>query len=60
MFSRVYLLICVAIIGFYALSSFKGWEFGNPARQTVPASVRQSPGGYRSFHFWHSGFHGGK
>lgn len=26
----------------------------------VPASVRSSPGGYRSYHFWHSGFHGGK
>ena len=23
-------------------------------------SVRSSPGGYRSFHFWHSGFSGGK
>ncbi|HVR19285.1 MAG TPA: hypothetical protein VMS65_06310 [Polyangiaceae bacterium] len=27
---------------------------------TVPASVRASPGGYRSFHFWHSGYQGGK
>jgi hypothetical protein len=26
----------------------------------VPASVRASPGGYRSFHFWHSGYEGGK
>jgi hypothetical protein len=25
-----------------------------------PASVRTSPGGYRSYHFWHTGFHGGK
>lgn len=26
----------------------------------IPASVRSSPGGYRSYHFWHSGFQGGK
>jgi len=26
----------------------------------LPADVRNSPGGYRSFHFWHSGYHGGK
>jgi len=26
----------------------------------LPQSVRQSPGGYRSFTFWHSGYQGGK
>ena len=26
----------------------------------APPSVRSSPGGYRSYHFWHSGFQGGK
>ena len=35
-------------------------EFGSPERDEIPASVRASPGGYRSFHFWHSGYHGGK
>jgi hypothetical protein len=42
------------------LWAFTGKEFGDPERQRVPADVRQSPGGYRSFHFWHSGYRGGK
>jgi len=33
-------------------------EFGDPERDKIPADVRQSPGGYRSFHV--VGFHGGK
>jgi hypothetical protein len=36
-----------------------GWSPASTA-YTLPASVRQSPGGYRSFHFWHSGFQMGK
>jgi hypothetical protein len=59
-FSKIYLMIGIAVVGFYGLSSFKGWELGTPKREVVPADVRQSPGGYRSFHFWHSGYHGGK
>jgi len=30
------------------------------ARADVPPSVRSSPGGYRSWSFWHAGEHGGK
>jgi hypothetical protein len=29
-------------------------------RDLVPPTVRTSPGGYRSFAFWHSGYEGGK
>ncbi|HWX42257.1 MAG TPA: hypothetical protein VN345_13995 [Blastocatellia bacterium] len=60
MLTKLYMLVGVAVIGLYGMASFRGWELGNPERQVVPADVRQSPGGYRSFHFWHSGFHGGK
>ena len=60
MFAKIYLLIGVGVLGLYGLSSFKGWELGTAQREFVPADVRQSPGGYRSFHFWHSGYHGGK
>ena len=60
MLTRIYIALCVGVLGFYLLSSFRGWEFGTPKREIVPADVRTSPGGYRSFHFWHSGFHGGK
>jgi hypothetical protein len=48
------------VIGGYAALAFTDYEPGAPARDEIPASVRSSPGGYRSFHFWHSGYHGGK
>ncbi len=44
----------------YSYAAITQHEFGSPEREEVPASVRASPGGYRSFHFWHSGYHGGK
>ena len=46
-------------IGYGALA-YTDYEPGAPEREEIPASVRSSPGGYRSFHFWHSGYHGGK
>ncbi len=49
-----------AVIGLYLWSALSGWEPGPSQRGFVPQSVRSSPGGYRSFHFWHAGFHGGK
>jgi hypothetical protein len=44
----------------YAAAAFTDYEPDAPERDEVPASVRSSPGGYRSFHTWHSGYHGGK
>jgi hypothetical protein len=49
-----------AVIAAYLWQGFSGWEPQRGERGFVPASVRSSPGGYRSFHFWHAGFHGGK
>jgi hypothetical protein len=60
MLSKIYLFIGIAIIALYGLVALSGREFGDPQRQVVPADVRQSPGGYRSFHFWHFGYRGGK
>jgi hypothetical protein len=62
MLSRIYLIISLIIIGGYALLAFTGKELSTSPRQKIPADVRQSPGGYRSFHtsIWHSGFRGGK
>jgi hypothetical protein len=48
------------VIGGYAAIAYTDYEPGSPEREEIPASVRASPGGYRSFHFWHSGYHGGK
>ena len=45
-------------VDFY--SGLFGWEFGATERAQIPSSVRSSPGGYRSAHFWHTGYFGGK
>ena len=50
----------VLVIGGYSAFAYTDYEPGSPERDEIPASVRTSPGGYRSYHFWHSGYHGGK
>jgi hypothetical protein len=60
MLSKLYLVIGILIIALYGFVTLAGKEFGDPERQKMPADVRQSPGGYRSFHMWHSGYRGGK
>ncbi|HEU4734456.1 MAG TPA: hypothetical protein VFT22_41485 [Kofleriaceae bacterium] len=50
----------VLVVAGYAWTAYAEYEPGMPQRDEIPASVRSSPGGYRSFHFWHSGYHGGK
>ncbi len=55
-----YLIFGVGTTALYGLMNTMGWELGTPERDTIPASARNSPGGYRSFHFWHAGFQGGK
>jgi hypothetical protein len=60
MLHRIYIATGIGILGFYSLSAFNGWEFATPPRENLPADVRSSPGGYRAFHFWHSGYRGGK
>lgn len=60
MLNKIGLGVGALAILVYGLIAFTGYEFGTAAREQVPADVRQSPGGYRSFHFWHAGYHGGK
>ena len=50
----------VAVVGGYAWLGWSQRQLTPPEKDEVPARVRASPGGYRSFHFWHSGYHGGK
>jgi hypothetical protein len=64
MLGRIYLAFGTAVLGFYGLSAFNGWEFGNPHRHIVPPGERR-PGWVRShpyhtYHYWHSGYRGGK
>jgi hypothetical protein len=58
--SKLYLALGVGALLLYVGASWMGWEMSLSPRQQLPPDVRNSPGGYRSFHFWHSGFHGGK
>ncbi|MCI0490469.1 MAG: hypothetical protein L0229_28070 [Blastocatellia bacterium] len=60
MFGKVYLIGGILLIALYSVVALTGREFGDSQRQVIPADVRQNPGGYRSFHFWHSGYRGGK
>lgn len=60
MFNKIGLGVGGFLIFLYAVAALTGTELGNPDRDYLPPDVRQSPGGYRSFHFWHSGYHGGK
>jgi hypothetical protein len=48
------------VVSGYSAFAYTDYEPGAPERDEIPASVRSSPGGYRSYHFWHSGYHGGK
>lgn len=49
-----------AVLLWYVAAGFYGWSIDQEDRDEIPESVRQSPGGYRSFQFWHSGYQGGK
>ena len=60
MFTKIYLALGAALIIGHVSTSMMGWEWGSPERQMIPASARQSPGGFRAFSFWHAGYHGGK
>ena len=53
----MFAVIGTVIVGSYSALAFTGYEPGAPSRDEVPASFRSSPGGYRTFHFWHSGYH---
>lgn len=57
----VYGALTAAALGAWLYAGVTGWvPFTDSERATVPAGIRSSPGGYRAFHFWHSGYQGGK
>lgn len=60
MLSKIYLGVAMMLLLGYSFVALTGMEFGDPQREIIPQDVRNSPGGYRSFHFWHSGYRGGK
>jgi hypothetical protein len=54
------LAFSVLVVGGYTALAITQKELGAEERDEIPSSVRSSPGGYRSFSFWHVGYHGGK
>jgi hypothetical protein len=58
--AKLYLVAGGGLVALYLAGAARGWELTAPGARFIPADIRQSPGGYRSFHFWHSGFEGGK
>lgn len=44
----------------YLAAGIFGWSSDDEDRDALPSSVRQAPGGYRSYHLWHAGYQGGK
>jgi hypothetical protein len=60
MLNKLYLLLGGGALALYVVAAMAGWELSTQPRQQLPPDVRNSPGGYRSFHFWHSGYRGGK
>lgn len=57
---KAYVGFGALVLGGFVLAGVLGWELSGGTRDQAPGSARQSPGGYRSYHFWHSGYHGGK
>jgi len=53
-----YTILGTGAIALYAVAAILGWELGSGSRNQLPPDARQN--GYRSFHFWHYGLHGGK
>ncbi|HEX4385113.1 MAG TPA: hypothetical protein VH083_19275 [Myxococcales bacterium] len=54
-------LYCALLCAAFAAAELRGAVIVRAAQHAnIPASVRSSPGGYRSYHFWHAGFQGGK
>jgi hypothetical protein len=49
-----------AVLMLYLVAGIFGFSFDGEEREALPAGVRQAPGGYRSYHLWHSGYQGGK
>ncbi|MGH9971140.1 MAG: hypothetical protein ACREBG_25560 [Pyrinomonadaceae bacterium] len=58
MFKKLYIAFGAGVVALYAVGAMLGWEIGTSSRQQLPPDARQN--GYRSFHFWHYGLHGGK
>lgn len=58
--AKSYRVIVVGGVALYAIAGLIGYRTAAEPREKIDPSIRSSPGGYRSYHFWHSGHSGGK
>jgi hypothetical protein len=52
---HLFLFYVLGVVGLYGLATRRGLEPFAAKRGLVPASVRQAPGGYRSYSYWRGG-----
>ncbi len=52
---RLYEVFALGVVVLYAVACWAGWGFLPSRRGFLPAGIRQSPGGYRSYSFWRGG-----
>ena len=52
--------ISAAIVVGYGWFASTQRELGTESRDQIPSGMRSTPGGYRTYSYWHSGYHGGK
>ena len=52
--------ISTGIVAGYVVLASSQRELGTEEHDAIPSSMRSTPGGYRSYSYWHSGYHGGK
>lgn len=52
---RLFSAYALGVMGIWGAASWSGWEFGSSRRGFIPQTVRQAPGGYRSYTYWRGG-----
>lgn len=52
---RLYHAYAAGAFLLYSVATWNGWELWPARRGVIPADVRQSPGGYRSYTYWRGG-----
>jgi hypothetical protein len=52
---RAFTVYAALVVTLYSVAQVRGWEMSSPKRGFIPQSIRQSPGGYRSYNFWRGG-----
>ena len=56
----VYAALAATVTTGYAVTEAIGWERKTLPQGTVSPNVRKSPGGWRTWTYWHRGLRGGK